>query len=232
MNLIGARYATFHAGDWLVKCEDFSVRERLPVRCYREYLAVRLGSRLGLSIPATELVVDPRYGRVAVQRWLHGASAPSPGALDAARFTPLGIRILLLDLLVANTDRQLRNLLVLDGELVPIDFNVAFAFAGGRPCEQPQQTIMRWFGTHGVMELPHEGLTTLDVEIMRFEQLVSERYVRFVVGQLPDNFLRDRERDSLERGLLARRAAIGTWIRDWWHTAVAPIHELTKANHE
>jgi hypothetical protein len=233
MNLIGTRYATFHAGPWLVKAQDLKVPDRLPVICYREALACALGTRLGLTIPVTHLVEHPEHGRIATQPWLDHARPPSPQQLADLRFAPTGIRILLLDLLIANSDRRDDNLLDLGGTIAPIDFNVSCAFAreGGR-YEPPDMTIMRWFGTAGVLGLPRDGLATLTGEIERFEHLISEPYLHFACERLPDAFIDELERKRLVQALVLRRRDIGAWLRDWWHRTVEPFHRLNEANHD
>ena len=227
MNLIGHKYATFRDGPLLVKAQDLSVRGRLPVACYREALAYRLGTRLGLAIPPTELLTHPKHGRLSVQRWLEDARPPSQERLDCLRFEPTGIRILLLDLLVANADRRDENLIERDGTILPIDFNVAFAFAGATPrIEMPEMTIMRWFGTAGVLALPTDGMSHLEAQVASFEHLISDPYIRFAVAQLPDEFVTAPERERLQQGLASRRAAMATWLRDWWQRTVEPLHRF------
>lgn len=229
MNLIGTQYATFQAGTSLVKVQDFVVPDRLPVRCYREALGCRLGARLGLSVPPAELVVDPVFGRVSIQPWLASARAPSTGRLADFRFEPDGIRTLLLDLLIANPDRRNANLLQLDELIVPIDFNVAFGFASDVPrVEDPDLTIMRWFGTRGVLALPRNGLVAIETEIARLEHLLDERYIRAAARSLSERFIDAPERERLTRGLLDRRAQLGAWIREWWHRTVVPLHRLNE----
>ena len=233
MNLVGTRYATFLDRDLLVKAEDLEVPERLPVRCYREALGARLASRLGLASPPGELLVDLDRGRLFKRPWLFRAATPGKGDLAALLSSPEGLRILLLDVLIANHDRRVDNLLVLEGQLIPIDFNVAFGFATGRaPSEPADTTIMRWFGTRGVLALHRDVRQRLDEEISRLLHLLGEPYIHWAVAQIPDVFISPEERLLLLEGLLFRREHLASWINDWWDMTVAPLHRITEATDE
>lgn len=230
MNLVGTRYATFLDHDALVKCEDLCVPDRLPVRCYREALGARFASRLGFSTPPTELSVHPRHGRQVSRRWLADARTPDPHELASIAVTPAGILVLLLDLLVANHDRRTDNLLIAEGRIVPIDFNVAFGFASSDVRrEPPDVTIMRWFGVAGALALRRDAIALFDHELARFHHLISEPYIHWSVAQLPDAFVAVDERTRLLEGLLLRRTCMGSWIHDWWYRTVAPVHRITEA---
>src|SRR6266545_4239993 len=116
MQVIGTRFSTwvgsFNGADHVWKAMDVSLPNRKPSSCFRELLGFRLGSRLGLAVPATRLVYDERYGRVSVQRVIAGARSPTPGEQHALATSRTGLRILLLDLLCRNHDRRPANLLV------------------------------------------------------------------------------------------------------------------------
>lgn len=230
MILIGTRFATFRDEGFLVKSEDLHVPERSPVRCYREALGFMLASRLGFAVPPATLRQHPHHGRVVTRRWLQAAHVATDTELAALAPSAQGVRVLLLDLLVANRDRRRDNILMMNGELMPIDFNVAFGFADETArTEPPDQTIMRWFGLENVLALPHGVRATFDTEAARFHHVLDERYLRWSVAQVPDDFLTSDERSRVLAGLLTRRACLSSWLADWWRAAVEPIHRITEA---
>lgn len=214
----------------MIKAMDLVVANRSPVRCYREALGQKLATRLGLAVPETRLLDLPELGRVSVQRWIDDARALTPERRAVLVREPIGMRILLLDLLVANRDRTSDNVLERNELVFPIDFNVAFSFSDDPPrVEEPAMTILRWLGIPGALALDPTGRAMLLAEVDRAEHLLSPAYLRFVVGEIPDKFLLPGERERLLAGLEARRALLRGWVWAFWHDSVEPFYRLTEA---
>jgi len=231
LKLIGSRYSTFLVDiddqRCLVKTMDLDVPDRRPVQCHRELLGYLLATRLGLAVPPTSLLEHPVWKRVSVQRWIEDARPLTLEERQTLRLEPTGLRILLLDLLIANRDRSVANLLTARGVVFPIDFNVAFAFGvESARLDEPNSMIMRWLDIGGVLALRHDHLAALLVEIDRALHLVSMEFVHYAVGQLPEAFLAPGERQQLIAGLRTRRSALATWIQTFWRETVAPLHHL------
>jgi hypothetical protein len=232
---IGRRYATFAATvdgqPSVVKAMDPRPGEGVAVRCYREALGARLGTRLGLAVPRTSLVEHPEWGRISVQRWVGGARPLSAGRWAELARSPPGLRILLLDLLVANRDRHRENLLERDGAVFPIDFNVAFGFADDPPRVEPAgDTILRWLGVGGAAALAPRDLGGMLAEAHRAERALSPEYLHCAVADLPERFLRCGERERLLAGLLERRTLLEPWVRRFWCETIEPLHRMTEAH--
>lgn len=231
MRLLGRKYATvLDATDGeltVLKLEDCEVEGRSPVRCHREYLGHRLGARLGLAVPRTRLLVHPRYGRASAQVYLAGARPVTSSEMRALARSRVGLRILLLDLLTANSDRREDNLLLRGDTVFPIDYNVAFAYAneGARPIPIAA-LLMRWVGIDGALLFGTGERRMLQEELSRLEGLIADGFVRAVVAEIDPAFLRPGEAARLAREICARRSALRVAVDAWWRTSIRPLHTL------
>jgi hypothetical protein len=231
MRLIGTRFSTWRVrlggADHVLKSMDFVPPGREPSLCFRDFLGYRLGSRLGLAVPATRLLRHPRWGRCSAQLWIAGARPPT--AAEQRRLAPAaaGLRILLLDLLSRNGDRRADNLLVAGPAVFPIDFNVAFDFPDdGLSYEECRDQIMRWFGLAGVLGLGPGDRDRLLGEGRRLAGLLSDPYLNFALGLVDDPFLSGPDRARLLACLRRRRDALGPSLARWWDETVNPLHRL------
>lgn len=228
MKLLGTRYATFLAtigGETcVVKSQDFAPLELLPVKCHRELLGHMLGRRLGLPVPPVRLLVDDVLGRISAQKFLGDARRLRPENFSELMMSVTGFRILLLDLLIANSDRRGDNLLSLGELVIPVDYNVAFAMETSGDRKQIfDPIVMRWFGIEGALRLGPSNWEQLRLEAMRAGALLSEEYLRYAVSQLRAPFIEAEESDQLEHRLLTRRARLLSDLDAWYSETVQPI---------
>ncbi len=213
--------------DHVWKSMDFSERCPAPSLCYREYLGFLLGTRLGLAVPSTRLLRDPRYGRISVQRFITGARPVTTAERDGLAGTPTGIRLLILDLICRNPDRTNANLLIRDGAVFPIDFNVAFDFQDDRLDDNKFRSfITHWFGPAGVVLLSPRDGDRLLLELERAAHLLGDSFLDHSVALVDDEFLAEEERVTLLDGLKRRRDILRPTLARWWEETVAPVHRI------
>ena len=229
MTLIGEVFATYRMSVEdkiaVVKMEDYSVPGRKNSRCYREYLAFRLASRIGLSVPHTSLLQDPQYGRVSVQQYVHEATKPTQSLLKKIATCPLGMRIALFDILCGNHDRKPDNLLQLGTEIIPIDFNTAFQATTDADFDQETNIILaRWFQIRGILSLkpPHQSL--LLGEVRQMVERLDDSFLQACLADIPISFCTQEEVEQVRDFLMARRDQLYTSVSTWWEENVAPLH--------
>ena len=230
MVLIGEKFVTYRMvveGDLsIVKMEDYHVPGRENTCVYREYLAFRLASRIGLPVPRTSLRQDPRYGRVSVQRYVHGATQPDPFLLEQMATYSLGTRIALFDLLCGNHDRKPGNLLQLGTDIIPVDFNTAFQHAttGGDFDAETDLILARWFRIRGMLSLTPAHRSCLLGEAQRMSARLDDTFLHACLAEIPPPFCAPAEAAHVQAFLVARRDRLQASVSTWWNTNVAPLH--------
>ncbi len=229
MLLIGDRFCTLletiNDTRMVIKAQDLDIPDREPVRCYREYLGYCLGTRLGLSIPKTRLLLHPRYGRISAQYFVKEAQSMSEIEQRTLVISSLGFRIILFDLLCGNHDRRLDNLLTAHGIVMPIDFNVAFSFNEPVKFIELNLLIMRWFGIEGALCLRPHDWKLLSLEIKRLEHLLDRRYLNRCLDEIDPLFLPTCERNWLFKHLTGRLQLLYPSLEYWWQTTITPLHK-------
>jgi hypothetical protein len=202
MFLIGEKFVTylmlFEGEAAIVKMDDYAVPGRENTRSYREYLAFRLASRIGLSVPRTSLQQHPRYGRLSVQRYVHGARKPTLSLLERMATSSLGIRIALFDVLCGNYDRKLDNLLQLGTDIIPIDFNVAFQemTTGCDFDEETGMILARWFQIRGILSLTSAHRSLLLGEARQIAERLDDAFIRSCLAEIPPIFVIRQKRNK------------------------------------
>ena len=230
MWLIGEKFVTYRMaveGDLsIVKMEDYPVPGRENPRVYREYLAFRLASRIGLAVPPTRLRQDPRYGRVSVQQYVHGATKPDPLWLERMATSALGMRIALFDLVCGNHDRKPDNLLQLGTAMIPIDFNTAFQHTttGGDFDGEADIMLARWFRIRGMLSLTPAHRACLLGEAQRLVARVDDAVLPACLAEIPAPFCDPAEAAHVQAFLGARRDRLQASVVTWWDKTVAPLH--------
>lgn len=231
MLLLGNKFCTFLEvidGKYAVlKAQDYCIPDREKVFCFREYLGYCLGTRLGLVIPRTQLLLHSHYGRVSAQQYVSEAKPVSRAMQRSLATSTLGFRIMLLDLVCGNHDRRLDNLIEVNGTILPIDFNVAFVFK--RPTSlfhaEVNTLVMRWFGIEGALTLQPDDRVRLLKEIERLEQLLNNQYLHYCLNEIEPLFLSVNERHWLFEQLMRRRQLLHSTIDQWWDKTIAPLHK-------
>jgi hypothetical protein len=230
MWLIGEKFVTYRMaveGDIsIVKMEDYRVPGRENTRAYREYLAFRLASRIGLPVPRTRLRQDPRYGRMSVQQYMHGATPPHPCLLAQMATSLLGRRVALFDLLCGNHDRKPDNLLQLGTAIIPVDFNTAFQHTtpGGDFEAETDVILARWFRIDGMLSLTPAHRAHLLGEAQQMRARLDTAFLHACLAELPTPFCAPAEAAQVQKFLVARRDRLPTAVATWWDTHVAPLH--------
>jgi hypothetical protein len=230
MWLIGEKFVTYRMaveGDLsIVKMEDYLVPGRENTRAYREYLAFRLASRVGLPVPCTSLRHDPRYGRLSVQRYVHGATTPDPLLLERMATFCLGIRIALFDILCGNHDRKPDNLLQLGTDIIPVDFNTAFQHTttGGDFNGETDIILARWFHIRGMLSLTPAHRSCLLGEAQRMSGRLDNAFIHACLAEIPPVFCAPAEAGHVQAFLVARRDRLQASVSTWWDNTVAPLH--------
>jgi hypothetical protein len=230
MWLIGEKFVTYRMaveGDLsIVKMEDYPVPGRENPRVYREYLAFRLAARIGLPVPCTRLRQDLRYGRVSVQRYVHGATRPDPLWLDQMVTSALGMRIALFDLVCGNHDRKPDNLLQLGTAMIPIDFNTAFQHTttGGDFDGESDIMLARWFRICGILSLTPVHRGWLLGEAKQMSERLDDAFIHACVAEIPTPFCDPVEAAQVGNFLGARRDRLHASVSTWWDQTVAPLH--------
>ena len=230
MWLIGEKFVTYRMaveGEIsIVKMEDYPVSGRENTRVYREYLAFRLASRIGLPVPRTSLRQDPRYGRVSVQRYVYGATQPDPFLLKQMATSSLGIRIALFDLLCSNHDRKPGNLLQLGTDIIPVDFNTAFQYTttGGDFDAETDVILARWFRIRGMLSLTPAHRSCLLGEAQRMSARLDDAFLHACLAEIPLPFCAPAEAAHVQAFLVERRDRLQVSVSTWWDTNVAPLH--------
>jgi hypothetical protein len=230
MVLIGKKFATYQMSVAseieIVKMEDYSVPGRNNTRCYREYLAFRLASQIGLAVPHTSLRQDPQYGRLSVQRYIQGATKPTQSFLEQMATSAIGIRIALFDILCGNHDRKPDNLLQLGTDLIPIDFNTAFQTTT-TDCDFDQEAdiiLARWFQIRGILSLRPAHRSLLLEETCRMVERLEDSFLHTCLAEIPTPFCGSVEAEQVRSFLIARRDRLHTSVSMWWDENVAPLH--------
>jgi hypothetical protein len=210
----------------IVKMEDYPVPGRENTRAYREYLAFRLASWIGLPVPCTSLRQDPRYGRVSVQRYVHGATRPDPLWLERIATSALGMRLALFDILCGNHDRKPDNLLQLGTAMIPIDFNTAFqpTTTGGDFDAETDIILARWFRIHGMLSLTPAHRACLLGEAQRMSERVDTPFLHACLAEIPTPFCDPVEAAQVGHVLGTRRDRLHASVSTWWDQTVAPLH--------
>ena len=230
MVLIGEKFATYRMvmeGETaIVKMEDYPVPGRYNTRCYREYLAFRLASQIGLSVPRTSLRQAPQYGRLSVQQYVHGATTPTQSLLEQMATRPLGMRIALFDILCGNHDRKPDNLLQLGTEIIPIDFNTAFQKPrAGCDFDQEADIILaRWLQIRGILALTPTHRALLLGEARRMVERLDDSYLHACLAEIATPFCDPAEAKQVRDFLIVRRDQLYTSVSTWWDRNVAPLH--------
>ena len=228
--LIGDTFATYlmaiDGETAIVKMEDYPVSGRKNTRVYREYLAFRLASRVGLDVPNTSLRRSPQYGRMSIQRYIHGATEPLPQLLDYLLLRPLGMRIVLFDILCGNHDRKPNHLLQHGALIIPIDFNTAFQLTStvGTFKEEVDAIFARWFRIRNILSLTAAHRSVLLGEARRMVTLLDNSLLRACLAEIPRPFCGPTELEQVRTFLSARRDALCDSALKWWDENVAPLH--------
>lgn len=232
MQLLGNRFCTFHdvlyGQQVIIKAEDFVVPHREQVRCFREYLGSLLAQRIGLPVPQTTLMQHERYGRISCQRFYPHARTISLAEMRAISATETGIRILLLDILCGNQDRRHENLIVRGTQLVPIDFNVAFAFKKKLSSTDINSWVGNWFGFETILALQPADWTKFSEELDFVLGRLDEQYLQKAVNYIDPHFLLFNERAWLLQHLLDRRNLLRGCIEEWWCSNVNALSWIHK----
>jgi hypothetical protein len=230
MWLIGEKFVTYRMsveGDIsIVKMEDYLVPGRENPRTYREYLAFRLAPRIGLPVPTTSLRQDPRYGRVSVQQYVHGATKPDPLWLERMATSSLGMRVALFDVLCGNHDRKPDNLLQLGTDIILVDFNTAFQHTttGGNFDEETDIILARWFRIRGMLSLIPVHRLCLLGEAQRISERLDNALIHACLAEIPPAFCDPAEAAQVQEFLMARRDRLHASVSTWWDKTVAPLH--------
>ncbi|MGK7895252.1 MAG: hypothetical protein AB4372_16925 [Xenococcus sp. (in: cyanobacteria)] len=230
MILIGEKFATYlmSVGSEMaiVKMEDYSVPGRDNTRVYREYLAFRLGSRIGLPMPHTSLRQDIRYGRLSVQEYIRGATKPTRAFLERIVIQPLGFRIALFDILCGNHDRKPDNLLQLGTEIIPIDFNTAFqkTTIGSDLDQEIDMILARWFQIRGILSLTPAHKSLLVGEVRWLFDHLDDSFLHACLAEIPTAFCTPPEIEQVRDFLVERRDRLHTSVSKWWEKNIAPLH--------
>jgi hypothetical protein len=234
MWLIGEKFVTYRMAVEgvmsIVKMEDYRVPGRENTRAYREYLAFQLASRIGLPVPHTTLRHDPRYGRMSVQRYVHGATKPDLVLLEQMATSSLGIRLALFDLLCGNHDRKADNLLQRGTDIIPVDFNTAFHLTTpGSDFDADTDVILaRWFHIRGMLALTPTHRSCLLGEAQRLRARLVTAFLHACLAAIPPPFCDAAEAEQVQQFLVARRDRLPTAVAVWWDTNIAPLHGLDK----
>ena len=210
----------------IVKMEDYPVPERENSRCYREYLAFRLATKIGLSVPCTSLRQDPQYGRLSVQQYVHGATKPTQSFLERIATRPLGMRIALFDILCGNHDRKPDNLLQLGTEIIPVDFNTTFQITT-TSCDFDQETdiiLARWFQIRGMLSLKPTHRQLLVDEARRLVERLDDSFLHSCLAEIPTPFCDSAEAEQVWDFLASRRDRLHASVSSWWDKNIAPLH--------
>ena len=229
--MVGARFATwlatYHGVASVVKSMDVAPPDRETSLCWREFLGARLGTRLGLAVPHTLLQRDPALGRISIQRFIAGARRCLPAELRDLCTTPRGMRILMLDIVARNPDRRPENVLVLGDAVFPIDFNVAFNYAGDTAawCEM-HSFVSRSFQLDGIGRLLAHNASIMIDEARRAEHLLTDAFLTHVLREIDRGFISGEERDALLVGLQRRRNALVATLQRWWDETITPLQRL------
>jgi len=236
MQLLGSRFAT-----WLTSCEgvevvvksmDSAPEEREPSLCWREFLGWRLGTRLGLAVPETQLALDPLWGRVSRQRFIANVRPVTTAEYQRIVTTLRGARILALDFIARNPDRRYANLLVRDDVVFPIDFNVAFDYADdAMTWDELRTCISRWFQIDGITTLATIDIAHLYAEARRAGALLTDAFLEHAVAQIDERFLPRPQRAEILDGMRRRRDALVPALQRWYSETVAPLRRLLPANY-
>ncbi len=229
MVLIGEKFVTYRMsvdGEIaIVKMEDYSIPGRENTPSYREYLAFRLASRIGLKVPCTSLRQDPQYGRLSVQQYVHGAIKPTRVMWERIATHPIGMRIALFDILCGNHDRKPDNLLQLGEELLPIDFNTAFEITlTDSDFDQEIDIILaRWFRIRGVLALTLAHQSLLLGEAHWIVERLDDSFLHTCLAEIPAAFCDPAEAELVRDFLVARRDRLYASVSTWWNKTVAPL---------
>jgi hypothetical protein len=229
--LLGSRFATWltmHDGELaVVKSMDVAPPHRETSPCWREFLGWRLGTRLGLAVPVTQLDYDPCMGRISVQRFIAGARPSTAAEFGELIVTRRGFRILALDFVARNPDRRPENVLVRGDVVFPIDFNVAFDHTGDTLAQHEVNTfVSRMFQVDGIGRLVKLQAPAFVDELRRAEQLLSYAYLAHAVDGISSVFITEAQREELIRGLNRRRDALVSAMQQWWAETVLPLQRL------
>ena len=230
MVLIGEIFATYRMsiGDeiMIVKMEDYPVPGRENSRSYREYLAFRLATQIGLSVPFTSLRQDPHYGRLSVQQYVHGATKPTKSLLEQMASSSLGMRIALFDILCGNHDRKPDNLLQFGTEIIPIDFNTTFQITTTSwDFDQETEIILaRWFQVRGILSLKPGHRSLLLEEARRMVEHLDDSFLNSCLAEIPAPFCDSAEIEKVWNFLVSRRDLLYASVSTWWDKNVAPLH--------
>jgi hypothetical protein len=229
MILIGEKFVTYLMSVEdeiaIVKMEDYPVPGRENTRSYREYLAFRLASRIGLPVPPTSLRQDQRYGRLSVQQYVHGATSPTL-LLEQMATSCLGMRIALFDVLCGNHDRKPDNLLQLGTDIILVDFNTAFQHTttGGDFDEETDIILARWFRIRGMLSLTPAHRLCLLGEAQRIGERLDNAFIHACLVEIPAVFCDPAEAAHVQEFLMARRDRLHASVSTWWDRNVAPLH--------
>jgi hypothetical protein len=229
--LLGSRFATWlttHDGQLaVVKSMDVAPPHRETSPCWREFLGWRLGTRLGLAVPETQLRHDPHVGRISVQRFIAGARPSAVREFGELMVTRRGFRILALDFVSRNPDRRPDNVLVRGDVVYPIDFNVAFDYSGDSLAQSEVSTLVsRTFQIDGIVRLLKLQPSDFIDEIRKAQHLLSHEYLQHAIDGISSPFITQAQRERLIRGLQRRRDALVSTMQQWWAQTVSPLQRL------
>ncbi|MFX0197876.1 MAG: hypothetical protein ACFFCW_17275 [Candidatus Hodarchaeota archaeon] len=233
MILIGQKFCTFlgviEDELFIIKAQDVSVSNRKPIRCYREYLGYLIGTRLGLKVPKTHLLVHSVYGRISVQNFIYNARRIPLSLYHSLKTSTVGFKITLLDIICGNHDRRPDNVLELSGAVLPIDFNVAFGFNGENAFYAEANTIiMSWLGVDGILELHQEHRHRLQTEARTVQRLVDKQYLHYCLQKIEPCFLSSGEKERLFVRIWDRIDNLQGFLEEWWQQTVAPLFCLIR----
>ena len=229
--LLGSRFATWltTCGDvpCVVKSMDVAPPQREPSLCWREFLGWRLATRLGLAVPVTQLRHDPQLGRISLQSFVAGARTVTASEREAMVTTPRGHRMLALDFVARNPDRRPQNILVRGEVVFPIDYNVAFDYAGDIVrWDEVRSFLGRWFQVGGICRLAGLEWPNVLRQVRRVEYLLPDAFLQQAVGEIEPVFLETARRHELLAGLRRRREALRPTLERWWEETIVPLQSL------